>query len=164
MGIDVYLRWPGQTPEELDAQEETWPIEAGYLGYLRESYTGGPYATKILAREAFESPTYSAEIPSAVLRERLTSVTEPARGFSLAAGDWVVRQIIEVLLEQGGADVEEPRPARTDPQSVEEAIRARHAEEPEVIEPKLRAYRDFVALAERKEAETGQACTLVVDY
>jgi len=60
--------------------------------------------------------------------------------------------------------VEEPRPARTDPQSVEEAIRARHTEEPEVIQPKLQAYRDFVALAERKEAETGQPCTVVVDY
>jgi hypothetical protein len=163
MGFDVYLRWTGQTPEELDAQEQTWLTEAGHLGYLRESLTGGPYATKILAREAFESPTYSAEIPAAVLRERLTSVTEPARGFSLAAGDWVVKQIIEVL-EQGGADVEHPRPARTDPQSVEEAIRARHAEEPEVVEPKLKAYRDFVALAERKEAETGRPCTVVVDY
>jgi len=163
MGFDVFLRWPTQTSEELSAQEETWLTESGHLGYLRESLTGGPYATRILAREAFESPTYSAEIPASVLRERLTSVTEPARGFSLAAGDWVVRQIIETL-EQGGADVEEPRPARTDPQSVEVAIRARHAEEPEVIEPKLRAYRYFVALAERKERETGQACTVVVDY
>jgi len=163
MGFDVYLRWPGQTAEEHDAQEQTWLTEAGHLGYLRESLTGGPYATRILAREAFESPTCSAEIPAAVLRERLTSVTEPARGPDLAKGDWVVRQIIEGL-EQGGADVEEPRPARTDPQSVEEAIRARHAAEPEVIESKLRAYRDFVAFAERKEAETGRPCTLVVDY
>jgi hypothetical protein len=163
MGIDVYLRWHGQIAEELDAQDESFLVDAGHLGYLRESLTGGPYATRILAREAFESPTYSAEIPAAVLRERLTYVTEPARGPDLAKGDWVVRQIIEGL-EQGGADVEHPRPARTDPQSVEEAIRARHAGKPEIVGLKLQAYRDFVAFAERKEAETGRCCTVVVDY
>jgi hypothetical protein len=162
MGIDLYLRWPGQTAEELAAQEAAWLLSNGSVGYLRESFSGGPYATKILAREAFESRNEQAEIPAAILRERLTSVTEPARGYDLGGGDWAVREIIEVL-EQGGAFVEKPRPPHTDPQSVEEAIRARHADDPEAMSHALQAFRDFVALAERKEQETGQACTVVVE-
>jgi hypothetical protein len=55
-------------------------LDGGSVGYLRESYTGGPYVTKILARDAFESPSRQAQIPAVVLRERLTSVTEPAYG------------------------------------------------------------------------------------
>jgi hypothetical protein len=162
MGIDLYLRWIGQTPEELTAQEAAWMISDGSIGYLRESFTGGPYATKILAREAFESPTEQAEIPAAILRERLTSVTEPAHGYDLGGGDWVVREIIEVM-EQGGAFVEKPRPPHTDPQSVEEAIQARYADDPKAMPHALKAFRDFVALAERKERETGRACTVVVE-
>jgi len=137
-------------------------ISDGTVGYLRESFSGGPYATKILAREAFESRNERAEIPAAILRERLKSVTEPARGFNLGGGDWVVQAITEEL-GSGGAFVEKPRPPHTDPQSVEEAILARHADDPEAMSHALQAFRDFVALAERKEQETGQACTVVVE-
>jgi hypothetical protein len=35
------------------------------------------------SREAFESPNEQAEIPAAILRERLSSVMEPARGYAL---------------------------------------------------------------------------------
>jgi len=163
VGIDLYLRWLGQTPEELAAQEAAWLISDGTVGYLRESFTGGPYATKILAREAFESRTERSEIPAAILRERLTSVTEPARGFNLGGGDWVVQSITEAL-ECSGAFVEKPRPPHTDPQSVEEAIQARYADKPDNIALALKAFRDFVALAEQKEQETGRACTVVVEY
>ena len=94
MGIDVYLSWNGQTPEEIAAQDEAYlNLDAGAVGYLRESYSGGPYVTKILARDAFESPSREARIPAAVLRERLTRVTEPAYGFD--AGDVAVREITE---------------------------------------------------------------------
>jgi hypothetical protein len=162
MGIDLYLRWIGQTPEELAAQEAAWLISNGSVGYLRESFSGGPYATKILAREAFESPTEQAEIPAAILRERLTSVTEPARGFNFGGGDWVVQTITEAL-ECSGAFVEKPRPPHTDPQSVEEAIQARYADDPEATAHALKAFRDFVVLAEQKERETGRACTVAVE-
>jgi len=163
MGIDLYLRWIGQTPEELAAQEAAWLISDGFVGYLRESFTGGPYATKILAREAFESRSSQAEIPAAILRERLTSVTEPARGYHLGGGDWAVQSITEAL-ECNGAFVEKPRPPHTEPQSVEEAIQARYADEPEEMLLAIKAARDFVSLAEFKEAETGQYCTVVVEY
>jgi hypothetical protein len=162
MGIDLYLRWIGQTPEELAAQEAAWLISNGSVGYLRESFSGGPYATKILAREAFESPTEQAEIRAAILRERLISVTEPARGYALGGGDWVVQTITEAL-ECSGAFVEKPRPPHTDPQSVEEAIQARYADDPKAMAHALKAFRDFVALAEQKEQETGRACTVVVE-
>jgi hypothetical protein len=66
-------------------------------------------------------------------------------------------------LETGGAFVEKPRPPHTAPQSVEEAIPARHADDPEATAHALTAVRDFVALAEHKERETGRVCTVVVD-
>ena len=80
MGIDIYLKWDGQDEEEKQAQLTGFSTTAGGSGYLREAYHGGPYATHILVREAFESETCEAEIPAAVMRERLTSVTEPVRG------------------------------------------------------------------------------------
>ena len=48
MGIEVSLRWHGQTTEGLEAQDEPFLADVGHLGYLRESYTGGPYATNII--------------------------------------------------------------------------------------------------------------------
>lgn len=59
MGIDIYAEWVGQiTPEP------------GQIGYLREAYHGGPYATRVLVPEAFEADDGIA-IPAATLRERL---------------------------------------------------------------------------------------------
>jgi hypothetical protein len=82
MGIDVYLKWHGKIQEEAEAQENAYlSLDGGALGYLRESYSGGPYATKIHCREASESPSRQAAISAAVMRQRLTNVTEPARGF-----------------------------------------------------------------------------------
>jgi hypothetical protein len=162
MGIDVYLKWPGQTPEEQLAQEDAYlSLDGGSVGYMRESYTGGPYVTKLLARDAFESPTRQAEIPAAVLRERLTSVTEPVYG--LNAADIIAREITKQL-EDTGASVLHPRPYRTSPMTAEEAIAARYATEPDVARAVLKSVRDFVALAEAKELETGRPCTVRVEY
>lgn len=84
MGIDVFLEWEGQEEERANASAEDKPAwfsaTDGHVGYLREAYHGGPYATKILVREAFDSETCRAEIPAAVMRERLTAITEPALG------------------------------------------------------------------------------------
>lgn len=43
---------------------------------MRESYHGEPYATKHLVSEAFEHPDCAAQIPAAVLRERLPHTLE----------------------------------------------------------------------------------------
>jgi hypothetical protein len=162
MGIDVYLSWAGQTPEEQAAQDEAYlALDEGSVGYLRESYSGGPYVTKILARDAFESPTREAEIPACVLRERLTSVTEPAYGFN--TGDAAVREITRDL-ENSGASVSHPRPPYTSPMTVEEAVAARYADNPELARTVLRSVRAFVALAEEKELATARPCTVRVEF
>ncbi len=161
MGIDVYLKWPGQTQEEQLAQEDAYlSLDGGSVGYLRESYSGGPYVTKILCREAFESASREAQIPASVMRERLTSVTEPARGFD--AGHWAAEEIARQF-EASGAEVRRPGSARTDPMTVEEAITCRY-DNPGDTEAVLRSYREFVALAEQRERETGRACTVLVMY
>lgn len=54
MGIDLYLHWRGQTASERSVQITGYKMDAGQVGYLREAYHGGPYATRILAPEAFE--------------------------------------------------------------------------------------------------------------
>lgn len=71
MGIDIYARWKGQTEEEKKAQYTGFSVEHGHVGYLREAYHGAPYVTHYLVREAFDSSTYEAQIPAAVLCERL---------------------------------------------------------------------------------------------
>ena len=162
MGIDVYLSWAGQTPAEKAAQEDAYmALDEGSVGYLRESYTGGPYVTKILARDAFESATREAQIPACVLRERLTSVTEPAYGID--AGDAAVREIT-LSLENAGASVSHPRPPYTSPMTVEEAVAARYADDPVLARKVLDSVRAFVALAGEKELAMARACTVRVEF
>jgi hypothetical protein len=71
MGIDIYARWKGQTEEEKNAQYEAFSVVHGRFGYLREAYYGPPYATMFLCQEAFATLGGQADIPAAVLRERL---------------------------------------------------------------------------------------------
>lgn len=175
MGIDVYLKWDGMTEKDTQTQITGWSTVAGGVGYLREAYHGGPYATKLLVREAFESETCEAEIPAAVMRERLTHVTEPARncdrGHQLATMfAHVMRMMAEI---NGGTPIHivggPVAPAYTEPMTVEEAVYERcmklypedgkqHAKEV------VKSFRDFVTLAERKEKETGKPCTVYASY
>lgn len=75
MGIDIYLKWKGMTEEEKQLQYTGFSIRAGKYGYLREAYHGGPYATRILIKEAFEeSNDCQAEIPASTMRQRLPEV------------------------------------------------------------------------------------------
>jgi hypothetical protein len=78
MGIDVHLKWDEQTEEEAKAQITGFSIVHGHVGYLREAYHGGPYATKVLMPEGFghedhneEELEHGVRIPAATLRERL---------------------------------------------------------------------------------------------
>lgn len=175
MGIDIYLKWAGMEDEAKKAQITGFDTTAGSTGYLRESYHGGPYATKMLVREAFESETCEAEIPAAVMRERLTHVTEPARGcdggHDLAE---MFTHVIKMMAEMSGGKMPTieggPRaPAYTEPMTVEEAVRKRcqtlYPEDgPEHENKVVQSFRDFVALAERKEKETGKPCTVYASY
>lgn len=171
MGIDIYLKWKGMKKKDKQAQITGFSALAGEVGYLREAYHGGPYPSKILVREAFESPTCEAEIPAALMRERLTSVTEPA-----VAGDdaHMAAMMIAQLLQKFGPEDATVEPAfvasgRTSPMTVEEAVRERCAAvypdlTPDEVDARVHSYREFVALAERKEKETGQPCTVIASY
>ena len=126
MGIDVYLRWKDQTQEERESQYTGFRTDKGDVGYLREAYHGGPYVTRILAPEAFKSAGGTAEIPAAVLRERLPDALEAAK-----------RRLKVVYNIQ---------------------------EDDEEWDATLQSFADFVRLAEKKEAETGEVCTILASY
>lgn len=114
MGIDVYLRWDDQTDAEQKAQITGFDIHSGNVGYLREAYHGGPYATKVLVPEAFD---YDGEdgkpYKAAMLRKRLPATIQAAIERSLAV--------------------------------YQERITEKHKT--------VRAFVEFVELAEQKEAE-----------
>ena len=78
IGIDVYLRWEEQTKEERAAQITGFSPAHGHVGYLREAYHGGPYATKVLVPETWESDDGTAYIPSQLLKQRLSHAIKTA--------------------------------------------------------------------------------------
>lgn len=174
MGIDVYLKWKNMDQDSEKQQVTGFSITAGGQGYLREAYHGGPYATKILCREAFESETCEAQIPAATLRERLTSVTEPARG--VEGGDMAAMLITALFGQMLNDEGKLPDGSRvqgghngdptTQPMTVEEAVIMRNERlyGGEGTDEVLQSFRDFVALAERKERETGEPCTIYASY
>ncbi len=112
MGIDIYLRWQGMTEEERAAQQTGYSVVHGHVGYLREAYHGGPYATRVLVPVAFDS-NEPVRIPAWVLRNRLPAALSVARERAL--------RVYGERLSDGA--------------------------------PELRAFVDFVELAERMEAE-----------
>jgi hypothetical protein len=78
MGIDIYLNWKEQKKSEADAQETGFSVVHGHVGYLREAYHGEPYVTHYLFPEVFGGASTIADIPAAVLRERLPHALELA--------------------------------------------------------------------------------------
>jgi hypothetical protein len=121
VGIDVYLRWKGQTEAEKEAQYTGFSIVHGHVGYLCEAYHGEPYATKVLVPEAFDS-NEAVPIPAATMRARL------------AATEAAVEHRHRTVYDDADVDIERYR----------------------------QSYRDFVALAESKEAELGEPVQVMV--
>lgn len=121
MGIDIYMRWDGQTDEEKSRQFKGFDITIGNAGYLREAYHGKPYATRVLVPEAFEKET---EIPVSLLKKRLP-------------------ETIEVAIERN----EKIYKKKTDENS-----------------PEVKAFKDFVSLAEMKEKELGKPVRIYASY
>lgn len=79
MGIDIYMRWNGQTKQEREAQFKGFDTTIGDAGYLREAYHGGPYATEVLVKECFEGESCTQRIPAATLRARLPETIETVK-------------------------------------------------------------------------------------
>jgi hypothetical protein len=180
MGIDVWIQVPGKTTNwdqlededvlkderrfaeilaELTTQER---MLAEFTGphRLRETFGGGPYATKMLCREAFEAEDRRARIPASVLRERLTNVTSPASRHE--PGDALIEEFVKKAEEDGGVCERFVGDARTDPMTVEEAIQRRYRESPDEMEQQLAKFRAFVEFAEAEEARTGEPCLIRV--
>lgn len=174
MGIDVWIEVAGEldlearlfalsdnpTPDARDRFIQEVQAELNGPKHLRESYGGGPYATKMLCREAFESVDRRARIPASVLRERLTNVTSPASRFEPM--DAVVAMEVERLESDGGRCVRFVGADRTDPMTVEEAIQTRYANSPQLVQAQLARFRAFVEFAETTEATTGEPCVIKV--
>jgi hypothetical protein len=174
MGIDIYLKWKRQSKKDKKKQTDCgFSTTSGAVGYLREAYHGGPYATKILVREAFEAEDCQAQIPAAVMRERLTNVTEPA--MDCDGGHNTSMMLIALLTEMSekiGRTAVTPKftaSGKTTPMTVEEAVRERclslYPEDgEELVNAVIQSFRDFVTLAELKEAKTGKPCTVYASY
>ena len=83
MGINVYLKWDGQSEAERRAQYTGFSTVHGHVGYLREAYHGGPYATKVLIPEGWRPADLDedgwASVPASTLRVRLPAVIAVAK-------------------------------------------------------------------------------------
>lgn len=175
MGIDVYMSWEGQTEEEHEAQLTGFNTMVGGVGYLRESYHGGPYATQSLLPECWASDDGRARIPAAVLRARLEGeVVEPTADAreAMASASAFASRVHGLFSEMVGEGQMSPpgHGAHVDaPLTVVEAIEQRIANvypdaEPGYADQIKASFRSFVELAERKEAETGQPVTIEASY
>jgi len=174
MGIDIYLKWKRQSKKDKKKQTDCgFSTTSGAAGYLREAYHGGPYATKILVREAFEAEDCQAQIPAALMRERLTHVTEPA--MNCDGGHNMSMMLISLfteMCEKTGQNAVTPKfiaSGSTAPMTVEEAVIERCERlypegGDEHVNAVIQSFRDFVTLAELKEAKTGKPCTVYASY
>lgn len=174
MGIDVWITVGGVHPLERfntiladaagkgvdDQFERDLVAEMNGPRHLRECYGGGPYATKLLCREAFEASDRRAHIPATVLRKRLTNVTSPSSRFE--KGDLILRQVAEKLTADGVACQLRSGGEPTDPMTVEEAIRRRYRARPDLVEQQIARVRAFVEVAESEEAQRGEPCLIYV--
>lgn len=177
MGIDITTRWRGQTQEEVEAQITGFDATAGKVGYLREAYHGGPYVTRYLLAEAFESQNHEAQIPSAVLRDRLPTAIVMAlfRHYKVYKDKPDPANIDAEQLEKDGISIEEfikkiSSEAMEDDSHELIANLMPHVAvekaEREIAERRLPdfalAFVDFVELCEEKEADTGEPVLIQV--
>ncbi len=187
MGIDIYLEWAGKDAQAKDDQIAGFSTTDGHVGYLREAYHGGPYATQILVKEAFDAKECRAQIPAAVMRKRLTVAAPAAKGCN---GGHAIAQLMANAFKAVGAtdsttpeefireklsavlgnvdNLEIPESVTAD-MSVEDAIRQRCAnlypdDGADYAQEVIQSFRDFVELAERREKETGEPCTIYASY
>lgn len=180
MGIDIYLNWDGQTPAEKKAQYTGFSVTSGNLGYLREAYHGGPYATRYLVSEAFAAEGNETAIPAATLRQRL-----PATVMLAVYRDHIVyhgEKEPGVITETDGgisalastltgvfSDIEKMKAGKDetdlgDSLSFEQKTAVANLIGSRQLPDYALSFVDFVELAERKEAETGKPCTVVASY
>lgn len=163
MGIDIYMYWPGMTPQDKALQYVGFSALAGSVGYLREAYHGSPYATKFLVTEAFLSDSvctcgpdtfedrtkeeYETGMGNVV--EIPTSVLDMDRRCDHCKGVPIPADILEERLPETLRLAEERERKvynRPDGKDVQDSIR------------------DFVKLAREKEEEHGEPVRIFASY
>lgn len=171
MGIDVYLTWNGQTKAEKQAQYAGFSIVSGHVGYLREAYHGGPYATLVLISEDLDKqPEEGFAIPAAELKRRLPATVMAATyRHEVVYGEG--SDPAEINLDSAGG-FERFAAALAHAFSKKEKFTITPNEEQERAVSELISTRqlpdyalsfvDFVQLAEVKEAQTGAPCRVQV--
>lgn len=178
MGIDVYLEWDNMTKADKEARFTGFSVEHGHVGYLREAYHGGPYATAYLITEPWESqPEDGFRIKAVELKRRLPSAVMASMyrhhivygerldspGYFEASDEKAYTKELSQQLRNVFASL---RTAQDRPfQPNEEQIKAVTAliEKRELPKYAL-SFVDFVALAEKQEHRTGKPCRVVVSY
>jgi len=164
MGIDVYLEWKGKTEADTQAQYTGFSTTHGHVGYLREAYHGGPYATAYLISEDWnDQPEQGFEIKASTLRKRLPAAVMASiyRENVVYGGDQAQAESLQAALTKIFGDV--PNIQRRDFTPNKEQVRACGALiKKRKLPPYALAFVDFVDLAERKEKETGNPCRVVV--
>ena len=170
MGIDIYMVWDNQTQEEHEAQLTGFSTVHGHVGYLREAYHGGPYATQLLFPEAFVGGSEGAVIASSLLRERMTKVpVEPSP--EVLTGHNTAVLVMESMKSMGFDRVDPPtiKPATLESMTVEEAIIERSMrvygedENSQETQEILKSFRDFVSLYETLETQ-GKNPRIIASY
>lgn len=129
MGIDIFMKWDGGPSFDRDGF-------TGANGYLREAYHGGPYATVRLVPEAFGSREQVAQGFGVTCD--FNDVARDAEGYALIPARVLRARLAQTLL------------------TVAERYRTLYDEVCGEGHPALRAFIEFVELAERIEAERGR--------
>jgi hypothetical protein len=177
MGIDIYAEWEDQTEAEEAAQITGYSGVHGHVGYLREAYHGGPYVTKYLVSEAFDSATGEAEIQASVLRERLPAAVlmsmyrehkvygegDP-KALKIDAGSdasALLKCVVDIF-ENEMPDTSHL--AFVEGLTDESLETAKSLIASGVLPSVQKSFVDFVELCERKEAATGEPCRIIASY
>lgn len=180
MGIDIYTRWKGQTRRERKAQQTGFSTVHGHVGYLREAYHGGPYVTRFLVREAFEADDCEAGIPASTLKTRLPQAVVLAMiRHQMVYNDNVPHmlnaekpeEVIAAIAKMfaAGGEIEKARKGEEGDRLARSISLGVIRETVDRIASRTlpefaMSFVDFVALCERKEAETGEPCRIYASY
>ncbi len=129
MGIDILLSWDAMRDTERKAQLTGFRVDAGDVGYLREAYHGGPYATQLLVPEAF----HTQQLGVTAARDAGFDVDERAAVYIAGA---TLRGRLEAVC---GVVIRRAAKVYGDALTLDS--------------PEVRAFVDFVSLVERLERE-----------
>lgn len=150
MGIDIYMS-PNTIDDDGVGTDETniryFDTTNGDAGYLREAYHGGPYVTEVLVPEAFEWTRWLGDCPNDATDDWPADLEYWLRRGAPIHASVMRGRLVEAL------EAFERRIANVYPDT-DEKLKAEQ----------WQAFVDFVELAERIEAATGEAVQVYASY